>query len=107
MGAAFCWGNGLMTDQEFIQLLNTVAKRARPFNNELVLIDGMDMDLNETGLDSLDLLICAMQLCEIYDVEEEKSKEMFGATPQELFNFLKEWGRRQPSDHAEAEGLLV
>ena len=107
MGAALCWGDGLMTDQEFILLLNTVAKRARPFNNELVLIDGMDMDLNETGLDSLDLLICAMQLCEIYDVEEEKSKEMFGATPQELFNFLKEWGRRPPNDYAEAKGLLV
>jgi hypothetical protein len=48
-----------------------------------------------------------MQLCEIYDVEEEKSKEMFGATPQEFFNFLKEWGRRQPNDYAEAKGLLV
>lgn len=107
MGAALCWGNRLMTDQEFIQLLNTVAKRARPFNNELVLIDSLDMDLNETGLDSLDLLICAMQLCEIYDVEEEKSKEMFGATPQELLNFLKEWGRRPLNDYAEAKGLLV
>jgi acyl carrier protein len=96
-----------MTDQEFIELLNAVAKKAKPFNNELVLIDGLDMNLNETGLDSLDLLICAMQLCEIYDVEEEKSKELFGSTPQELLNFLKEWGRRQPNDYAEAKGLLA
>jgi len=96
-----------MTNQEFIRLLNTVAKRARPFNNELVLIDDLNMDLNETNLDSLDLLICSMQLCEVYDVEEERSKEMFGTTPQELLNFLKEWGRRQPNDYAEAEGLLV
>ena len=96
-----------MTDQEFIQLLNDVAKKAKPFNSELAPIDTMDQVLKETGLDSLDSLMCVVYLCEIYDVEDEKSKEMLGETPQDLLNFLKEWGRRQPADLAQAKEWFV
>jgi acyl carrier protein len=96
-----------MTDQDFISLLNQVAKKAKPFNDELLPVDSMDTVLVETGLDSLDMLMCTVYLCEIYDVEDEKSKEMRGATPQDLFNFLKEWGRRQPSDLAQAKEWFV
>ena len=96
-----------MTDQEFIELLNQVAKKAKPFNSELLPIESMDMDLKETGLDSLDMLMCTVYLCEIFDVEDEKSKEMVGATPQDLLNFLKEWGRRQPADLAQAKEWFV
>lgn len=96
-----------MTDQEFIELLNQVAKKAKPFHNELIPIETMDMDLKETGLDSLDMLMCTVYLCEIYDVEDEKSKEMVGATPQDLFDFLKEWGRRQPADLDQAKEWFV
>ena len=93
-----------MTDQEFIQLLNEVAKKAKPFNDELVPIESMDMDLKETNMDSLDMLMCTVYLCEIYDVEDEKSKEMQGETPRQLLDFLKEWGRRQPANLDEARG---
>jgi len=96
-----------MTDQEFIELLNEVAKKARPFNSEVRRIDSMEMILKETGLDSLDMLMCVVYLCEIYDVEDEKSKEMLGTTPQELLDFLKEWGRRQPIDLAQAREWFV
>ena len=93
-----------MTDQEFLQLLNEVAKKAKPFNNELKPIEALDEDLKETGLDSLDMLMCTVYLCEIYDVEDEKSKEMVGATPQDLLNFLTQWGRRQPTSLEQAQG---
>lgn len=96
-----------MTDQEFIQLLNDVAKKARPFNSEVRHIDSMEMILKDTGLDSLDMLMCTVFLCEIYDVENEKSKEMLGETPQDLLNFLNEWARRKPANYEEAKGWLV
>jgi acyl carrier protein len=96
-----------MTNEEFIQLLNDVAKKARPFNSEVRNIDSMEMLLKETGLDSLDMLMCTVYLCEIYDVEDEKSKEMLGETPQQLLDFLEEWGRRKPANYAEARGWLV
>jgi hypothetical protein len=53
------------------------------------------------------MLMCTVYLCEIYDVEDEKSKEMLGETPQDLLNFLKEWGRRQPADLAQAKEWFV
>jgi acyl carrier protein len=97
-----------MTDQEFIELLNDVAKKARPFiANGAQKIESMDSIIRDTGLDSLDMLMCVVYLCEIYDVEDEKSKEMQGETPQDLLNFLKEWGRRQPVDLKEGRGWLV
>ena len=96
-----------MTDQEFIQLLNDVAKKARPFNSEVRHIDSMEMILKDTGLDSLDMLMCTVYLCEIYDVEDEKSKEMLGENPQQLLDFLNEWGRRKPANYEEAKGWLV
>jgi acyl carrier protein len=97
-----------MTDQEFIELLNDVAKKARPFiTNGVQKIDSMETILGDTGLDSLDMLMCVVYLCEIYDVEDEKSKEMQGETPQDLLNFIKEWGRRQPATLQEAKGWLV
>jgi acyl carrier protein len=44
----------------------------------------MEAILKETGLDSLDTLMCVVYLCEIYDVEDEKSKEMVGR-PHKIF----------------------
>jgi len=93
-----------MNEEQFLQLLNEVAKKAKPFHNELKPIVGIQDDLNETGLDSLDMLMCTVYLCEIYDVEDEKSKEMTGATPKDLLDFLEEWGRRKPSSLEEALG---
>ncbi len=95
-----------MNEQDFLKLLNEVAKKAKPFNNELLPIEAMDEDLKATGLDSLDMLMCTVYLCEIYDVEDEKSKEMVGATPQDLLDFLTQWGRRQPSTLEEALGMF-
>lgn len=96
-----------MMNEEFIQLLNDVAKKAKPYNSELKRIESLDQDLKETNLDSLDMLMCVVYLCEIYDVEDEKSKEMLGETPQQLLDFLKEWGRRQPSDLAQAREWFI
>jgi acyl carrier protein len=97
-----------MTDQEFIELLNDVAKKARPFiANGAQKIESMETVIRDTGLDSLDMLMCVVYLCEIYDVEDEKSKEMQGETPQDLKKFLNEWGRRQPVDLEQGRGWLV
>ena len=95
-----------MTDQEFIQLLNEVAKKAKPFNDELIPIESLDMDLKETNMDSLDMLMCTVYLCEIYDVENEKSKEMAATTPRECLEFLEQWGQRKPASIEEAMAVI-
>jgi len=95
MGATLCRG-GRLNNQDFLTLLNQVAKKAKPFNDELAPITDMGALLKDSGLDSLDQLMCTVYLCEIFDVEDEKSKEMLVKTPQEALDFLTTNGRRQP-----------
>ena len=95
-----------MTNQEFLQLLHEVAKKAKPFHDELKPIDDMDVKLADVGLDSLDMLMCTVYLCEIYDVEDEKSKEMAATTPRECLEFLEQWGQRKPASIEEAMAVI-
>lgn len=95
-----------MTEQDFLKLLHEVAKKAKPFHNELKQIEDMDMLLADSGLDSLDMLMCTVYLCEIFDVEDEKSKEMQAKTPREALTFLLENGRRQPESFEQAAGWI-
>ena len=95
-----------MTEQDFLKLLHEVAKKAKPFHNELLPIDSMDVIFTEVGLDSLDMLMCTVYLCEIYDVEDEKSKEMQAKTPREALDFLVANGRRQPESFEQAFGWI-
>jgi acyl carrier protein len=96
-----------MTEQEFLKLLHEVAKKAKPFHNELKPIDTMEVIFTEVGLDSLDLLMCTVYLCEVYDVEDEKSKEMQATTPRECWDFLNEHGRRKPESFEQAVGWIL
>jgi acyl carrier protein len=84
-----------MTNEDFLRLLNTVAKLVKPFHDELKPIDSMEMDLKDSGMDSLDGLMTGVYLCEIFDVEDEISKAFPYGKPVEMFEFLKEHGRRQ------------
>ena len=96
-----------MTENDFLKLLHEVAKKAKPFHNELKPIDTMEVVFTEVGLDSLDLLMCTVYLCEVYDVEDEKSKEMQATTPQECWDFLNEHGRRKPESLEQAVGWII
>lgn len=96
-----------MTEQDFLKLLHEVAKKAKPFHDQLKPIDKMDMLFTDAGLDSLDLLMCTVYLCEIYDVEDEISKEMQAKTPQECWDFLNTHGRRKPESLEQAIGWIL
>lgn len=91
-----------MTNEDFLRLLNTVAKLVKPFHDELKPIEAMDMDLKDSGMDSLDGLMTGVYLCEIFDVEDEISKGFPYGKPNEMFDFLKEQGRRQVASYEEA-----
>lgn len=105
MGATLCRGIEL-NESHFLELLNEVAKKAKPFHDELTPITDMDAVLTDFGLDSLDLLMCSVYLCEIFDVEDEKSKEMQAKTPRDCMNFVLEHGRRQPESLEAAKEWL-
>lgn len=95
-----------MTEQDFLKLLHEVAKKAKPFHADLKEINRMDMPFTDAGLDSLDLLMCTVYLCEVFDIEDEKSKEMQATTPQESWDFLNANARRQPESLEQAIGWI-
>lgn len=95
-----------MTNEDFIKLLNDVAKKAKPHGNDLLKITSMDQDLRDCGLDSLDMLVVGMYLCEVWDIDNETSKNMNGHTPELLLGFLDVHGARKPNTYEEAVSLI-
>jgi hypothetical protein len=95
-----------MTHDDFISLLNFVAKKAKPHGNDLLKITAMKQDLRDCGLDSLDMLVVGMYLCEAWDIDNETSKGMNGHTPELLLGFLEMHGRRKPNTYDEAVSLI-
>jgi len=86
----------------FLELLNAVAKLARPIHFETVSIIDMETKFKDIGLDSLDGLIMMMYLCELYGIEEEISKEWNPQTPQEMHDLLMAHKTREPASVEEA-----
>jgi acyl carrier protein len=85
-----------MTEQDFMTLLNAVAKIAKPFNGEYKDVTSMSDKLADSGLDSLDMLLTSVYLCDVFDIDEETGKTLSATTVQELFDLLMLHKRRMP-----------
>lgn len=81
---------------DFLQLLNAVARVAKPDYQEFIPLQDMAAPIAQSNLDSLDLLITSIYLCELYGIDQETSKGMSPANPQELLNFLNEHKTKEP-----------
>jgi acyl carrier protein len=86
----------------FLELLNAVAKIARPIHFETVSITDMETPFQEIGIDSLDGLVMMMYLTELYGIEEEVCKEWSPKTPQEMHDLLMAHKTREPASVEEA-----
>jgi len=85
-----------MNEQEFLKLLNAVARVAKPFNDDYVDATSMSDDFAECGLDSLDMLLTSIYLCDVFDIDEETGKTLSATNVQELFDWLMLHKRRMP-----------
>jgi hypothetical protein len=80
----------------FIELLNKVARVARPAHHEFIPIESMDEKFEETCFDSLDMLMIGMYMSMIYDIPDEISKEFQPETVDELYDFIQLHKTRDP-----------
>ena len=80
----------------FIELLNKVARVARPAHHEFVPIEHMSEKFEETCFDSLDMLMIGMYMGMIYDIPDEISKEFQPETVQQLYDFIQLHKTRDP-----------
>ena len=86
----------------FIELLNGVIGLAKPVSAELSYATSMDDQLADLKLDSLDTIMLAMYLGEIYGIDEDTMRSMEAVTVADLQAFLESHKTRTPVD-AEAE----
>ena len=91
-----------MTEQELLEILKGVVALATPMNSNEVDIKSLDENLAETGLDSLDMLMVAIYLGDIYGVSEDDLKAMQPVTVRELFEYMCQHKTKEPTSVEEA-----
>jgi len=79
-----------------LELLNQVARVAKPIHNDLKPLESMDTPFTETEIDSLDGILIVMYMSEIYGIADEVGKEFTPTTPQELFDFIEQHKTTEP-----------
>lgn len=80
----------------FLNLLNAVARVAKPAHQDLAPIESMDVKFTETDIDSLDGMMIVMYMAIIYGIPDDEVKEFHPTTPQELFDFVLEKQHEEP-----------
>jgi acyl carrier protein len=90
----------------FLDLLNMVAREARPAHHSLSPMTDMETPFTETELDSLDGLMIVMYMSIIYGIEDDLVKEFHPETPQILFDFLEQHKTQEPESIEQAKELI-
>ena len=90
----------------FLEMFNVVAKRARPIQTAWTPITDVDTPITEYGLDSLDILMCSIYLCELHGIPEEVGKELTAATVNEFQQFINEHKTQEPESIQAVEAYI-
>ena len=81
---------------DFLELLHEVGKLAKPLHSEALAPPTWDGTFAEMNVDSLDLIIIALYMCDIYGIPEEIGKTMQVKTATELKAFVDEHKTKEP-----------
>jgi acyl carrier protein len=102
-----------MNELEKIELINHVIKLARPVSSDELKVSTLDIEMKNTGLDSLDFLMVGVYLSDVYGVSEEDLKELQPKPPAEgeepkpftlrdMLNYMEKHATKQPANLKEA-----
>lgn len=92
---------------DFVNLVNQVARVAKPAWPDFNGVKTMNDTLKEAGLDSLDWLIVMIYLCEIYGIPEAVGKEFYPLTIQDLYDLLMQHKTKEPETIEDAIELII
>ena len=87
---------------DFLELFNAVARVARPIHVTHNPVLDPTEKLLDTGLDSLDILMICIYMCELYGIDEDAGKNMPAATVEEIREFVMANHTQQPESVAQA-----
>ena len=90
----------------FLDLLNMVAREAKPAHRDLTPLDSMDILFKDTDIHSLDGMMIVMYIAIIYDIPDDVAKDFTPTTPQELLDFVEQYKRRDPESVEAAKEMI-
>lgn len=74
---------------DFLGLVNELARKAAPVTaDDKIPLTDMSQNLSESGMDSMDMLMVSIYLCEFYGISEETAKTMPMDTVQNVYDWL-------------------
>jgi acyl carrier protein len=92
----------------FLDLFNRLARLAKPAAaSELVEITDPQGPLKDTGIDSLDMLMITVYLCEIFGIPEEVGKNLKPASVAEVEAFVQQHKTRDFGSVEEALAAIT
>ena len=77
-----------MNDTNKLELFNALIAVVTPVNSVGAVATSLDQPLSETNLDSLDLLMMAIYLSDIWGASEESVKNMQPVTVRDMFDHI-------------------
>ena len=91
---------------DFLELFNAVAEKARPIHTKYTPVPDMTTPIVEFGMDSLDMLMVSVYMCELHGIPEEVGKDMVATTVQEFADFIREHKTQQPASIQAAQDYI-
>ena len=79
-----------------LELFNALITIVTPVNSNKAVATSLDQPLNETGLDSLDLLMMGVYLSDLYGVPEEIAKQAQPTTVGEMIDYMEQHKTKEP-----------
>jgi len=73
-----------------LELFNALITVVTPVNSMGAHAAALDEPLADTGLDSLDMLMMAIYISDLYGVSEEIAKQMQPITVSDMFTFMEQ-----------------
>ena len=81
---------------DFLTLVHEVGKLAKPMHQDTLEVPDWDSPFNDLGFDSLDMLMVALYMCDIYGIPEEIGKTMQVKNCTELKVFIDQHKTKEP-----------
>jgi len=91
---------------DFLELFNAVAEKARPIHTQYSPVPNLDDTITDYGMDSLDMLMTTVYLCELHGIPEEVGKDLVATTVREFETFIREHKTTEPESIQAAKDYI-
>ena len=86
----------------YLDLLNGLGRRVKPATSAFRPAEALEAPQGETGLDSLDVTMLAVYVCELFAIPEAIGKDFAPKTFADVVAFIDQHATRRPASLDEA-----